>query len=210
MSGWQRQRDHGKCDTRVPLTGRDGRCWQSACQPPLGAWHADRRTGALPLWRNKLLRLEVNACNRHARADESFCLSRWAGGWGRILGWEEEQCRPVHNSCSYIDKESNDEQSEADSLLLQRWHSWTFASCYTWGRHQLSELKLGWKCEMAAKPVCVAKTVLEYQVCTWRQPLNPPIWSPFCRYRGSMARCCDHGMFGKWASIDKPCACLMF
>lgn len=75
MSGWQRQRDHGICDTRVPLTGRNGRCWQPACQPPLGAWQTDRRTGALPLWRNKLLRLEVNACYRHARADESFCLT---------------------------------------------------------------------------------------------------------------------------------------
>lgn len=88
MSGWQRQRDHGKCDTRVPLTGRDGRCWQPACQPPLGAWRADRRTGALPLWRNKLLRLEVNAHRRHARADESFCLTLWAGCWG---GYEDER-----------------------------------------------------------------------------------------------------------------------
>lgn len=71
----KRRRDHGICDTRVPLTGRDGRCWQLACQPPLGAWQADRRTGALPLWRNKLLRLEVNVRCRHARADESFCLT---------------------------------------------------------------------------------------------------------------------------------------
>lgn len=42
------------------------------------------------------------------------------GGPGVGGGWEEEQCRPVHNSCSYIDKQSDDEQSEADSLLLQR------------------------------------------------------------------------------------------
>lgn len=86
-----------------------------------------------------------------------------------------------------------------------------FASSYSSGRHQLSELKLGWKCEMAAKPVCVTKTVLEYQVCTWWQPLNPPIWSHSCHCRGLVACCCDHGMFGKWACIDKPpCACLMF
>lgn len=64
---------------------------------------------------------------------------------------------------------------------------------------------------MAAKPLCVTKTVLEYQGCSWWQPLNPPIWSHSCHCSGLVACCCDHGMFGKWACIDKPpCACLMF
>ncbi len=59
---------------RVPLTGRDGRCWQLACQPPLGAWQADRRSGALPLWRNKLHLLEVNAQHTRTHTDGSICL----------------------------------------------------------------------------------------------------------------------------------------
>lgn len=80
MSGWQRQRDHGKCDTRVTLTGRDGHCWQLACQPPPGPWQADRRSGALPLWRNKLHLLEVNAQHRHVHSDGSICLG--LGGEG--------------------------------------------------------------------------------------------------------------------------------
>lgn len=73
MSFWQRQRDHGKCDTRVPLTGRDGRCWQPACQPPQGVWQADRRSGAVPLWRNKFF-TDSSQFNFHLKTHFSlFC-----------------------------------------------------------------------------------------------------------------------------------------
>lgn len=77
--GWQRQCDHGKCDTCVTLTGRDGHCWQLACQPALETWQADRRSGALPLWRNKLHLLEVNAQHTRTHSDGSICLG--LGGW---------------------------------------------------------------------------------------------------------------------------------
>lgn len=94
MSGWQRQCDHGKCDTRVPLTGRDGHCWQLACQPPLGAWHTDRRSGALLPRRNKLHLLEVKAQNT---GDTHRCthLSR-SRGW-REFWWEgrDSKLQPV-------------------------------------------------------------------------------------------------------------------
>ena len=94
MSGWQRQRDHEKCDTRVTLTGRDGHRWQPACQPPLGTWQADRRSGAMALWGNKLHLLEVNA--QHTRAHvqmEAFCLG--LGGGGSDGGERDGELVPV-------------------------------------------------------------------------------------------------------------------
>lgn len=102
MSGWQCQRDHGKCDTHVPLTGRDGRCWQLACQPLLGGWQADR-SAALPLWRNKLLLLEVDVQHR--------CTYWWEHlSWlvVVVLGWVDStvmrgQCAFAHAGCFYLD-----------------------------------------------------------------------------------------------------------
>lgn len=88
----KRQRDHGKCDTRVPLTGRDGCCWQLACQPPLGAWQADRRSGAVALWRNKLHLLEVNAQHTRTHTDRSICLS-WRVEGALMRGEMVNLCR---------------------------------------------------------------------------------------------------------------------
>lgn len=91
MSGWQRQRDHGKCDMHVPLTGRDGRCWQLGCQPPLGTWQADRRSGALPLWRNKLHLLKLNTQHTRTHRYRSICLGQGeverALMRGKIVNW---------------------------------------------------------------------------------------------------------------------------
>ncbi len=94
------QRDHGKCDTRVPLTGRDGCCWQLACQPPLGAWQADRRSGAVALWRNKLHLLEVNAQHTRAHTDRSICLS-WRLDGGSDEGRDSE-LEPVQVVSTFI------------------------------------------------------------------------------------------------------------
>lgn len=89
MSVWQRQRDHGKCDTCVPLTGWDGRCWQLACQPPLGAWQADRRSGALPVWENKLHLFTTHA--RTHRGKNLSQLGRRCGfWWGELVPMQVE------------------------------------------------------------------------------------------------------------------------
>ena len=112
MSGWQRQRDHGKCDTRVPLTGRDGRCWQLACQPPLGAWQADRRSAALPLWGNKLHLLKLNA--RHKRTYRWKHLSWLGGRKGGGGSFDEEKDELARAGCFFLD---------SLNTLTERWIS---------------------------------------------------------------------------------------
>ena len=155
MSGWQRQRDHGKCDTRVPLTGRDGRCWQLACQPPLGAWQADRRSAALPLWGNKLHLLKLNA--RHKRTYRWKHLS-WLGGrkgGGGVLWWGERWTCPSRLFLPWFFKHTD-----------RKMNKWSDG-----GRHS-SAWQANWTCENGEEGEGVSccyrdGTTEPVNVCTW-------------------------------------------